>query len=378
MINFSETMSLPHSISGLFPTICAVCLLGQTVAWGYLGSFEEQDGYRAPINGNIPSLDLAGDAKFYFLNNSANSFTGIVPASTFPSTMGDATHGPDLSRYNAGDYGTNAGGPGGIAQDITDNSGRWTALLGGRLNEDIGGFSPTHQYLGSTSGNIFLQNRDYVHAYRYTSARSGSQVLNLLAQDTNLRYDYTLDSRDFGGTAPGSTNQSLITMAFWICPPDADDPDPDNMLGLSMRDAMGQSVFEVGYTGENIMQYRLSGSSNWISTSSTVGTQGWSEVRVILNTTLDTVSYEVRAWDDLSGTLGVTNTLLSNQALGLDADALTTLRWDLRGGSLQNGAVSYKNYFDDFSFALMPVPVPEPSSAMCVLIGLSCLWRRRR
>jgi hypothetical protein len=356
---------------------CAALLLGwPNRVEAYLGSFEENDGYRIPQNGLMTSLGFGGDAMFYLNNNIANGFTGIVPSSTFPNTMGDATHGSDLSRYNAGQYGTNAGGPGGSAADIADNSGLWQALVGGRLNEDLGGtLANGYQYLGNTGGSIFLQNRDYVQAYRYTGARNGSQVLNLLAQDTSLSYNYTLDSRDYAGGTP--TASSIITMVFWFCPADTDDTDPDNLLGLSLRDAMGQSMFEVGYTGENIVQYRLPGGGTWVSTASTAGSQGWSEMSIILNTATDTVNLSVRAYDDLTATLGSSVSILNGQSIGLDADALTDLRWDLRGGTLNNGALSYKNYFDDFSFTTAPFVVPEPGSAFGVVLGLLMLGRHR-
>ena len=79
-------------------------------ARAYLGSFEEQDGYRLPGAGQMASLNFAGDAQFYLSNNAANGFTGVVPLGAFPNTLGDLTHGADLSRYNAGVYGTIDGG----------------------------------------------------------------------------------------------------------------------------------------------------------------------------------------------------------------------------------------------------------------------------
>ncbi len=355
-----------------------LALLLPQSAMAYLGSFEEDDGYRIPQNGMISSLGFGGDAMFYLNNNAVNGFTGIVPASTFPNTLGDISHGPDLSRYNAGAYGINGGGPGGTASDIADNSGAWKALVGGRLNEDLGGtLANGYQYLGNTGGLVFAQNRDYVHAYLYTGARGGSQVLNFLAQDTSLQYDYALDSRDLGGTNPSATLASIIAMTFWFCPADTDDTDAGNLFGLTLRDSLGQSVFSVGYTGENVVQYRMTGSGgSWISSASQVGSQGWSEMSVVLNTQSDTVNVSVRAYDDLAATLGSSVSILTGQNLGVNADALTDLRWDLRGGTLDNGAVSYKNYFDDFSFNV--APVPEPGSALGVVLGTLILARRRR
>jgi len=336
-------------------------------ASAYLGSFEEQDGYRIPLNGQILSADIIGDAQFYLNNIDANGYTGVVPLGTYPNTLGDGTHGADLSRYNAGAYGTNRGGPGGTATDIADNSGLWRALAGGRLNEDVN--------VPYYNGGSFT--RDYVHAYRYPGARTGSAVINLLASETNLSYAYTLDARDINGTTPSATGSNLIQMAFWACPSDWDDTDTGNILGLSLKDAMNQTVFQVGYTGDNLLQYRLNGGT-WQTTSNRLGTAGWSELVVILDTLNNTAGIAVSAYDDTTSSLGAQTYVLSNQSLGLDAGALTSLQWDLRGGPLNNGAASFKNYFDDFSFTVSPVLVPEPSSVVLAGIAFLMLMLQRK
>jgi len=344
-----------------------LAIAGAERAWGYLGSFEEQDGYRVPQNGNMASLGFSGDAQFYLNNQEANGFTGIVPPGALPNTLGDPSHGADLSRYNAGQYGTNAGGPGGAGMDIADNSGLWQALAGGRLHEDIG--APFYQ--GSLSA------RDYVQAYGYPGARTGSQVLNFLASDVNLRYNYTLDSRDFGGLSPALTVAHQVDLSFWLCPSEWDDPDTGDMMGMAFRDSSGQVLLEVGYTGDNRFQYRVGGSASWITSGIVLGSQGWSEVAVTLDTHGNTAGLTVTGYDDSNSMLSAPVTLLTESALGLDALALTDLTWDLRGGSLDNGAVGFKHYFDDFSFAL--TPVPEPTGALLLMLtGLVAGLRRRR
>lgn len=330
-------------------------------AWGYLGSFELADGYHLPSSGYLASQFFAGDAQFYLGNNPSNGFTGIVPPGAFPNTLGDMTHGADLSRYNAGQFGTSNGGPGGAAADIADNSGLWQALAGGRLNEDIG--APFY------GGDSF--HRDYVAAYAYANARTGSQVLNVLATDVDLHYRYSFDARDFNGTAPAQTAASQIDISFWLCPSDYDDFYTDNVLSMAFRDSLGQTLVELGYTGDNLLQYRVGNSSAWTTTAVTAGTQGWSMINLQLDTFSNTVSLSTAGFSDQSSILEPTVSLLSGESLGLSASDLTSLDWTAVG------MVGFKNFFDDFSFSV--APVPEPGSCLMILLsGLAWGWRRRR
>ena len=64
-------LHLPVKIVPLKPYRFACVLaamLWPQVAGAYLGSFEEQDGYRLPVDGQILSAFLAGDAQFYLTN----------------------------------------------------------------------------------------------------------------------------------------------------------------------------------------------------------------------------------------------------------------------------------------------------------------------
>lgn len=353
------------------PSISLLTCLLSVLSWpheagAYLGGFEEQDGYRTPQNGAIPSLDHVGDARFYLDNNAGNGHTGIVPFGAYPNNLGDTFNGPDLSRYNAGQFGTNNGGPGGTAADITDNAGLWQVVYGGRLDEDADApFYYDGQY-----------TRDQIVAYRQTLPHSGTQSLGLIAGDTDLRYHYSLDSRDFNGIDPASTAASLMQMSFWVNPTDWDDTDTGNIFGLSILDAAGQSVFQIGYTGDNRLEYRLPGDSAWNTTAQAFGTLGWSQITVSIDTAADTTSLAVRVYDDTLSSLGAESTVLSDQSIGLDAGAFKDLRWDMRGGALDNGAVSYNHYFDDFSFTLSPVP--EPGSLLLVIAASFRLLSGRR
>lgn len=346
------------------------CALG-TILWplgarAYLGGFEEQDGYRVPLNGQILSSNLPGDAQFYLNNNAANGYTGVVPLGAYPNNLGDSTNGPDVTRYNAGQYGTNGGGTGGTAQDIPDNSGLWQALSGGRLYED----ATAPYYYGSQ----FIRNQ--IVAYRNTTPHGGSQTLNLMASSQSLSYLYTMDSRDFGGLSPASTAGMQTQMSFWVKPTDWDDQDTGNIFGLSLLSAANQPMFEVGYTGDNRLEYRLTGGA-WQVTSYSIGTLGWSEITVVLDTQHNTATLELNAYNDSSSLLGGNAIVLSSQAIGVAGGALTALQWDLQGGTLPNGAISYINSFDDFSFSAAAVPEPQAMVLMLAAAFLLCAPRRR-
>jgi hypothetical protein len=126
-----------------------------------------------------------------------------------------------------------------------------------------------------------------------------------------------------------------------------------------------------------MLQYRLTGGARQ-TTSNRMGTAGWSELVVILDTVNNTAGIAVSAYDDNTSTLDSQTYVLSNQSLGLDADALTGLQWDLRGGSLSNGAASFKNYFDDFNFTVSPVLVPESSGMLLAGLAVVALLLQRK
>lgn len=355
----------------------ALCLLPGP-GFAFLGGFEESDGYHTPNVlagyltvdgfGLMPTLNFAGDAVFYN-GDPLNGFINWVPPSATPNSSGDGTHGSDVTRYNAGLFGSNNGGPGGVGTDIADDSGLWRALAGGRLHDD----ADAPDFNGTA-----IQGRDHMIAWFYPAAREGQQVLDVLASDVDMAYEYSLDSRDLNGTAPAATSAHEVTMSFWFCPTDSDDGFAGNVLGLAMRDDLGQSLLEFGYNGDNELQFRVGGSSLWQSTGVLVGSHGWSNAIMVADTYSNTVSLAVAAWDDAGGSLGPQTSLLSGAGVGFDASAVETLRWAAEGGLLDagTGAVAYKNTFDEFEFNVLPVP--EPGSAVMAAAGLAIGLRRAR
>lgn len=358
--------------------VAALILSLPVKALAYLGSFEEEDGYHTPVTvtgymnvgglGEIASLSIAGDAVFYNGDPSNGLISWVPPAAT-PNSAGDGTHGPDVTRYNAGAFGINNGGAGGLGTDIGDDTGLWQAVSGGRINED----AAAPNYNGTA-----VQARDHIIAWRYPSPHSGDQVLDVLASEVDLTYDYSLDSRDLNGLAPTLTSQYRTTMSFWFCPTDSDDGFADNVFSLSLRDQTGQSLLEFGYTGDNTLQYRVGNSSLWQTTTVNVGTHGWSQAVMTVDAFTNTASFSAVAWDDGTGSL-TSHDFIADVALGVDAGSLDTLQWNTKGGVLDAGAgaVAHKNTFDDFQFNA--VLVPEPGSAWLVaLAGLATLRRKRK
>lgn len=367
-----------NNLPSPFPlSLLGLLLLLPISGRAYLGSFEEQDGYHSPVTtagyldvngrGLIPSLSIAGDAVFYNGDPVNGLISWVAPAAT-PNSIGDTTHGSDLTRYNAGSFGTNNGGPGGLATDIRDDTGLWQAVSGGRLNDDAA--APNF------NGTI-TQGRDHVIAWRYPNPQDGAQVLDVLASEVDMTYKYSFDSRDFNGTAPSVTSEHQTTMSFWFCPTDSDDGYASNVFGLAVRDNSGQTLIEVGYTGDNELQYRLGNNSLWQSTGVIVGSHGWSQAAITINAFTNTASFSADAWDDNTLTSS-SHDFISDIDIGLNAGSLDSLQWSAKGGLLDAnvGAVAYKNTFDNFQFNV--VAVPEPGTAWLIGIGALITFRRRR
>ncbi len=154
----------------------------------------------------------------------------MVPLGAYPNAWGDFTHRVNLSRYNAGQCAPNDGG---WEERLQTSS---TTPLSGRCWREGGSMKmPTLRIITAPTSP-----RDCVQAYCYPGSRTGSNELTFLASETSLCYAYSFDSRDFKGVSRGASNGQLIQMAFWPCPSNWDDEDLDNILRISLRDALGK------------------------------------------------------------------------------------------------------------------------------------------
>lgn len=162
----------------------------------YMGGFESQDGY-------LP-----------FLNNT--------------------------NTYNAGQFGTNNGGPGGSSATLPVNTGLWSRL------DPVG---PGTSYV---TGHMWY-DRTWVNS----AGTSGSTNDMALVLTTNhmgwnagaLNYRYNMDNRDYNGSSVASSANSVVNLSFWWCA--QLDPNVGNgYFGdeISFYDSANKLAFRLGLT----------------------------------------------------------------------------------------------------------------------------------
>lgn len=334
------------------PVLLALLVLfsaGISRAWAYLGGFEQLDGYHISMNGGVASSQVLVDAGEFTMNGylPTAEYSGIGLSTAAP----DFRYGPDVSRYNAGQYTTS------LPLDIRDGTGLWVPIYGGRPVEDD--FSAPWDGWGS----------DYIAA---TSARAhqGNQSMAMRAMDDRLIYNYRLDARDILPSTPA------YQMSFWLTPSAADNTYQGNVFGLSLNDDSGVAFFEVGYTGDDFLQYRVRGDSAWTNTAFQFGNGGWSEISLSIDASVGAFSLSGQSFDDATGTLNAAHEIISSRSFGIHPGSLTSLSYQLQGGYLGDTSLNEAHYFDDFAFA--PVSVPEPGSAILAALAAIGLFRRRR
>lgn len=309
-----------------------VTLWSNTPSWAYLGSFAPADGY------HIQSATILGDVTY----------------------------------YNAGQYGSNAGGGPGPIQIVAD-SGLWQLL------SPVGGYFPSSALRNAVVGGgppYPPTPPGTVAAYIVGDHSPGRTDFHSLAlrNDTPLGtgamlYNYDLDSFDFGGIVPSTVSSGLVTMQFYFCPNPGDTPNPGippmDKFTLSLRDSLGNVGLEWGYMRDNGVVWRTSSSNPWNTTPLIANSTNWDGVRFTLDLTNDTFEldyYEVstNTWSNLAP---------AGTAMGQPMSDFTSLHWQLEDGLF--AGTGGKNFFDDFTFI-----VPEPSGALFLLIAGS-FWTMR-
>lgn len=298
--------------------ICTAALLAATPVMGYLGSFEEQDGYQP--GGSLPVLDV--------------------------------------STYNAGQYGLSNFGPGGSLVNITPNTGLFEKFDVGDISQGTGELI-AHHGTGKT-GSSYLDLR--------AKAEFGDTA------DDGANYLYTFDSRDFNGVLPAIVNAGVVTLDYWVSPQTALFAG-GQVTTTEFVNAAGDTVFALGTVGQASFTSRPLiqwwDATGWHTSTVEGSNQGslglWDHVMLSFDLTNDLVSLTYMA-----SLTGITHTLATNVQTITSLDTLTGIRFTAAPGTEENA-------YDDFTI-VSPIVVPEPTTVLLVLLGLAKagLSRRRR
>ncbi len=299
------------------------CFSHTSAVFAYLGSFEVNDGYQ------VQSGTILGD----------------------------------VTIYNAGAHGANAGG--GPLVQIAADSGLWD------LTSEVGGYfdSSTDRTTALSPGPGFYPSNPStgVAAYivgNHPGGRSGGTALALRNDrpvgNGAMVYEYSLDAFDFGGVAPTSVTSGVVPMSFYFCPNPGDSPSPDSKdkFTMTLIDSVGNVGLQWGYARDNSVTWRTSASSPWMTTGVIADQFNYDGVSIDIDLTNDT--FGIDYFDVSANTWSVM--VPAGTAMGMAMQDLSVIGWQLEDGLF--AGVGGKNFFDDFSFTN---PVPEPATCTLAL-----------
>jgi hypothetical protein len=282
----------------------------------------------------------------------------------------------DVTYYNAGAYGANAGG--GFAANIAPDSGLW------KLRSQNGAFFATNAARNAqvgtappyTAAPLTGGATSYIVGAHFSGRNNDG--FNLALRNDNpsgfgaIVYDYSLDTFDTGGPVAALQNSGTVTYETYFMtdpdsPPNSDGTFSDKFR-MSFMDSLGNIGAEWGYSRDNQVAYRDGPSSNWTYTTWNAGPANWNGIRMALDLTADTFSFDY--YDEASNTW---NPIIAGASMGTAMGNFTTIRWQLEDAV--NFGIGGKNFFDDSSFTGF---VPAPGVAGLLLGGALMTARRRR
>lgn len=305
----------------LLNSLFALLLVQANVAHAYLGGFEPDDGY-AP-----------------FLN--------------------------DVVKYNAGQYGVNAGG--GSYTPIPDNTGLWKKLQGPIVpatgTTGNYAYATGHQYYDRTNPGFPNPEQGLVITTNTDGWTAGPQ-----------EYSYSLDSYDLGGVNPATTGGDVIDISFWSCSFLWGTSEGGGLgagtLGnvISFYDSSGNLGFEVGGIQPGTStDYAATNVGTWVQSAVSVGTNTFHRWDIELDLNLQTVSIDVFEASTLTN-------LVSNAPLINNMSDFTEMRF-----LSTPGIINAKIWaLDDFGMSVRGIPEPGSLALATSLVVGIMAWSRTK
>jgi hypothetical protein len=323
----------------LVPPLLLLALVPKT-AHAWLGGFENADGYAYAFT--YPQLD----------------------------------NYVDLTHYNAGQWGPNAGGGAAFQQAVNTPVALWSysSVAGSAFPNaatriaNLGAAPPWNAYPAGATGSIPAY---FVGAHFGGRLGTNALAIRNAATDGPLKYDYRIDSYDFGGVAPATVTSGTIATGFYYQPNPADNITDSSgqspvKFAMSITDSTGNVGFEWGYLRDNTVLWRQGNANPWNTTTLSGDPFDYDGITFSVDLTAQTFTLD---YYDISANL--TTNLATNLALGATMTDFTHIGWYMTD-NVYTG-VGGKNFFDDFAFS-----VPEPASALLLLAALTPLLKKRR
>ncbi|MGJ8639674.1 MAG: hypothetical protein ACSHYA_09800 [Opitutaceae bacterium] len=305
-----------------------------------------------------------------------STLLGVSSAHAFLGSFeGDVSESDGYHRHNL------SGGNGVDASDIvsTYNSGVYSGSANRVVNTtninaaNTGGLWTDLNHSGAAPAVYGLPYYVISHRpYSVYSARTGDAFLGIRNDGANgsldLDFRYSIDSADLGGTTPASVTSGVVNWSIWLCPQVSGFGEPgDDYFHWSFRDSSGNLGFQLGYDGDNTLQYRDTDSGAWTSTGFTLDTSDWDQVNISFD--LDDDSWDLSVFDTSASQL---TSLVSEEDTGMVLSDVASIDWHLEAfGS------SVKHFFDDSEFGVVPEHASFPFllSLMC---AVTVIARRRK
>lgn len=289
-----------------------------------------------------------------------------------------------VEKYNAGQFGANAGGGSYTSfSSANHNTGLWNKTQG---NSNV--YATAH----------FARDRTRSSDPTLSGTADGQPKALVITTNSAgwsgsaQKFEYTFDQYDMGVNPSSVNSSSTVSFSIWSCPGIlSNNSMPDDFYGnsIAFKDSSGNVGVTVGYkmaktTGVATIAYNYNGT--WVDTGVEAARSHYQQWIVDLDLATDTVDVKIKdggyTFTDLNtnatstkGTGAVTN-LINGQAMFQNMSNLTSLEL-ISSPGVGN---SKQWQLDDAEVTIDGAPaVPEPSSIALLSLGsLGLLVRRKR